>query len=74
MSMFYAGLPPESGLMAVNRMCASGLQACVSIAESIIAGRINCGVGAGVESMSFGKFAIPDESIWDGAMDTEYGE
>ena len=42
------------GRYAVNRQCSSGLQACANIAASIKMGVINAGIGAGVESMSFG--------------------
>jgi len=37
---------------AVNRFCGSGLEACAIIAAKIKAGFLDCGIGAGVESMS----------------------
>lgn len=52
MAQLLADIPDSTSLMAVNRQCSSGLQACLNIAESIIAGRIDIGIGAGVESMS----------------------
>jgi len=39
-------------LVTVNRFCASGLESCGIIASKIIAGYIDCGIAAGVESMS----------------------
>jgi len=47
-----AGYPVESSLRTVNRQCSSGLQAVASIAADIKAGYIDCGIGAGVESMT----------------------
>lgn len=54
MAMFEAGFPETVPMYAVNRQCSSGLQACANIAASIKSGIINAGIGAGVESMSFG--------------------
>ena len=36
----------------VNRFCGSGLESCAIIAAKIKAGFLDCGIGAGVESMS----------------------
>ena len=52
MAQFLAGIPETTSLMAVNRQCSSGLQAVMQIANSIRAGQIDIGIGAGVESMS----------------------
>jgi acetyl-CoA acyltransferase 1 len=54
MAMFEAGFPETVPMYAVNRQCSSGLQACANIAASIKMGIIDSGIGAGVESMSFG--------------------
>lgn len=54
MAMFEAGFPETVPMYAVNRQCSSGLQACANVAASIKAGIIDAGIGAGVESMSFG--------------------
>jgi len=54
MAMFEAGFPYKIPMYAVNRQCSSGLQACANIAASIKMGIIDAGIGAGVESMSFG--------------------
>lgn len=47
-----AGIPYTTPFMAVNRQCSSGLMAVATIANSIRAGQIDIGIGAGVESMS----------------------
>ena len=59
-----AGLPVSAAVKAVNRQCASGLAACVDIANAIQAGMIDVGVGAGVESMSsqYGPGAVSEFS------------
>jgi acetyl-CoA acyltransferase 1 len=64
MAQLCASYPFTVPIQAVNRQCASGLQvcfracailqACAQIASAIRAGFIDCGVGAGVESMSLG--------------------
>lgn len=62
--MFLAGLPDTSSLQAVNRQCSSGLQAVMNIANSIKAGQIDVGIGAGVESMSlFSMDSVVDVNI-----------
>lgn len=59
-----AGLPESVAVKALNRQCASGLQACVDIANAISAGMIDIGIGAGVESMSlqYGPGAVTEFS------------
>ena len=47
-----AGLPDSSSAMTVNRFCSSGLQAIAIVAERVQLGRIACGIGGGLESMS----------------------
>ncbi len=47
-----AGLPNSSAAMTINRFCSSGLQAIAGLAERVMVGAIDCGVGGGVESMS----------------------
>lgn len=54
MAMFPAGIPYSVPVQAVNRQCSSGLQAVATIANAIKAGQIDAGIGAGVESMTFG--------------------
>lgn len=49
---FLAGFPKEVPVRTVNRQCSSGLQACADVAASIKAGYYECGIGAGVETMT----------------------
>jgi acetyl-CoA acyltransferase 1 len=51
-SALAAGFPVTTSTMALNRFCSSGLMAVKSIAESIKAGSIDCGLAIGAESMS----------------------
>lgn len=59
-----AGFPETVAVKATNRQCASGLQACVDIANAIKSGMIDVGIGAGVESMSsqYGPGAVTEFS------------
>jgi len=47
-----AGFPVTTSTMALNRFCSSGLMAVKTIAESIKAGSIDCGLAVGAESMT----------------------
>lgn len=47
-----AGLPDQTAAVTVNRFCSSGLQTIAMVAERIMVGAIECGVGGGIESMS----------------------
>lgn len=47
-----AGVPVDVPISTVNRLCSSGLQSVVNIANSIKSGQIELGVAVGVESMS----------------------
>lgn len=51
-SALAAGFPVTTSTMALNRFCSSGLMAVKTIAESIKAGSIDCGLAIGAESMS----------------------
>jgi len=61
MAALRAGIPASVPLHAINRQCASGLQAVASVAAAIAAGHISIGIAAGVESMSCGGGASPAE-------------
>lgn len=52
MGMFLAGFPDTVPVVAVNRLCSSGLESCAIIASKIKSGMIDIGIGGGVESMS----------------------
>jgi acetyl-CoA C-acetyltransferase len=54
-----AGLAMESVAMAVNRLCASGLQGVVTTAQNIMLGDADYGIGGGVEVMSRGSYMLP---------------
>ncbi|ETW79362.1 hypothetical protein HETIRDRAFT_441328 [Heterobasidion irregulare TC 32-1] len=62
MAGFHAGIPVTTPISTVNRQCSSGLTAVNQIAAQIISGQIDIGIGAGVESMTFGYGAgvMPD--------------
>lgn len=65
MALNHIGYPSSTSLYTVNRACASSLQAITNIADSIAVGRINVGVGGGMESMSrnYASKAIPT-TLW----------
>ncbi|KAI0793646.1 thiolase [Fomes fomentarius] len=62
MAALHAGIPNTVPISTTNRQCASGLQAVNIIAGEILSGQIDVGIGAGVESMTFGfgGGAMPD--------------
>ncbi|KAI0334609.1 acetyl-CoA acetyl transferase [Cubamyces sp. BRFM 1775] len=62
MAALHSGIPNTVPISTVNRQCASGLQAVNIIASEIASGQIELGIGAGVESMTFGYGggAMPD--------------
>jgi acetyl-CoA acyltransferase 1 len=62
MAALAAGIPVSTPITTVNRQCSSGLTAVNQIANSIQSGQIDIGIGAGVESMTFGygAGAMPD--------------
>ncbi|KAG1752289.1 acetyl-CoA acetyl transferase [Suillus paluster] len=62
MAALHAGIPNTTPINTLNRQCSSGLAAVNQIANQIIAGQIDIGIGAGVESMTFGYGAgsLPD--------------
>lgn len=54
MASLHAGIPVEASVNTVNRQCSSGLTAVNQIANEILTGQIDIGIGAGVESMTKG--------------------
>jgi acetyl-CoA acyltransferase 1 len=48
MAELMSGIPDTTPIMAINRLCSSGLEACATIAAKIKAGNIDCGIGAGI--------------------------
>ncbi|MFL5321961.1 MAG: thiolase family protein [Myxococcaceae bacterium] len=47
-----AGLPDSVPAMTINRFCSSGSQSVANLADAINAGRIQVGIGGGLESMT----------------------
>jgi acetyl-CoA acyltransferase len=47
-----AGCPDQTAALTINRFCSSGLQTIATIAERIMIGALDVGVGGGIESMS----------------------
>ena len=58
-SMIEAGIPDTTPAMNVNRLCGSGLQAVVSVAQSLMLGDADYGVAGGAESMSRATYILP---------------
>jgi 3-oxoadipyl-CoA thiolase len=59
MAALLAGLPPETGGVTVNRLCASGLNAINQAARAIKAGEGEIYIAGGVESMSRAPYSLP---------------
>ncbi len=53
-----AGAPESSVAMNVNRLCGSGLQAVVSVAQSLMLGEAEVGLAGGAEVMSRSPYAM----------------
>ena len=54
-----AGVPDTTPAMNVNRLCGSGVQAIVSVIQSLALGDADYGLAAGAESMSRGPHILP---------------
>ena len=68
-----ADYPIDVPIFSVGRFCSSGLEAVSLIASKIKSGAIDCGVGAGCESMTMGKMdqLVDPESISEKIFDNE---
>ncbi|KAF8649417.1 hypothetical protein AX16_005858 [Volvariella volvacea WC 439] len=64
MAALHAGIPNTTPINTINRQCSSGLAAVNQIANQIRVGQIDIGIGAGVESMTFGYGAKAVPSEW----------
>jgi len=53
------GLPVETPAVTVNRLCGSGLQAVLSVAQMILLGDVEVAVAGGAECMSRGQYWVP---------------
>ncbi|RMH43434.1 MAG: acetyl-CoA C-acyltransferase [Alphaproteobacteria bacterium] len=54
-----AGVPETTPAMNVNRLCGSGAQAVVSVAQHLLLGDAEFGLAGGAECMSRSPFAVP---------------
>jgi len=63
MAQLHAGYPNTCPISTLNRQCSSGLTTVVNIANQIVVGQIDIGIGAGVESMTmgFGAGVMPEK-------------
>lgn len=56
-----AGVPDTVPAMNVNRLCGSGVQAIVSVMQSLMLGDADFGLAGGAENMSRSPFIVPDQ-------------
>ncbi len=56
-----AGIPDTTPAMNVNRLCGSGVQATVSVVQSLMLGDAEFALAGGTENMSRSPFIIPDQ-------------
>lgn len=56
-----AGVPDTTPAMNVNRLCGSGVQAIVSVIQSLMLGDADFGLAGGAENMSRSPFVIPSQ-------------
>ncbi|MFO8126669.1 acetyl-CoA C-acyltransferase family protein [Yoonia sp.] len=56
-----AGVPETTPAMNVNRLCGSGVQAIVSVMQSLMLGDADFGLAGGAENMSRSPFIISDQ-------------
>ena len=62
-----AGIPDTAPAMNVNRLCGSGVQAIVSVVQSLLLGDADFGLAGGAESMSRAPYILSD-SRWGAKM------
>src|SRR6266496_166862 len=79
-----AGLPIDAPALTVNRLCGSGMQAIVSVAQFLLLGEGNIGLAGGTENMTqapyllrgaragfkYGTFPQLEDTLWDSLYDT----
>ncbi|KAF8055416.1 Thiolase, C-terminal domain-containing protein [Lyophyllum atratum] len=61
MAAIHSGIPAPAAVNTLNRQCSTGLTAITKIANQIVSGQVDIGIGAGVESMTkgYGPQGIP---------------
>lgn len=70
--MVKAGIPDTTPGFTVNRLCGSGMEAIISIAQRILLGDCDTGIGGGAECMSRSQYWLPamrwGQRMWDGQV------
>ncbi|PPQ76193.1 hypothetical protein CVT24_002796 [Panaeolus cyanescens] len=74
MAALHAGIPVEASVNTVNRQCSSGLTAISQIANEIRSRQIDIGIGAGVESMTFGYGSSAATQVADEILENQDAE
>jgi len=72
-SAIYAGLPEETSVFTVQKVCASGMKAIALAAQIIQAGDADIMVAGGMENMSNVPYALPN-ARWGYRMNMPYGQ
>lgn len=72
-SSIYAGLPEETNVFTVQKVCASGMKAIALAAQAIKAGDADIIVAGGMENMSNVPFGLPD-ARWGYRMSMPFGK
>jgi acetyl-CoA C-acetyltransferase len=72
-SAIYAGLPEETSVFTVQKVCASGMKAIAMAALTIQAGDADIMVAGGMENMSYVPYALPN-ARWGYRMNMPYGQ
>lgn len=54
-----AGIPETTPGLTLNRLCGSGMESIISVAQRIMLGDIDAGIGGGAECMSRGQYWVP---------------
>lgn len=63
-----AGIPQETNVFTINKICASGMKAVALAAQAIRAGDAECIIAGGMEAMSHVPYALP-KARWGYRMD-----
>jgi len=69
----YAGLPEETNVITVQKVCASGMKAITLAAQAIMLGEADIIVAGGMENMSMVPYGLPN-ARWGYRMNMPYGQ
>jgi acetyl-CoA C-acetyltransferase len=69
----YAGLPEETNVITVQKVCASGMKAIALAAQAIMCGEADIIVAGGMENMSMVPYGLPN-ARWGYRMNMPYGQ